>query len=479
MADWLKRLGLVGAAFGLVWVAAIAIWRTTNQSPDTAEIAFYLLGLPIILVLSVWAGFAVARRLRAAPAAPPATPDQDPAETDAARRENDERSWSVHIAGSAIRCVHGATCEELSEKLASGKTELALDKHLTDDDGFPILAGRVASLDKSGQLEELGQWLAAHGSADLTWRDEDLRALALGGETVRELAERIVAHPLLPEYLASIPAKRGTVALPALQLMACLPPWQDDRRKLALEWFSQVLEQQNWPAEKIVISPLAGNQPVHPMKWIDRLCLTTHRQSLPCFALLVTCMSELGEETVGNWSTENRLLTANNKNGSIPGEGAAALLVTDAQQSALLDAGNTTVMHRLAQVQRDKPIDESRRVNAELLTTLANDSLAVAGSKPEDIGILVSDNDRSTNRTTEIMMTGSELLPEIDPVKDYAATGALFATSGAVSTAMALALAHHKSTADRISAMCISNQYPLECLAVVMTPAEADSTEQQ
>lgn len=479
MADWLKRFTLVAAAFGFVWVAAIAVWRATAQTPGTVEIAFYLLGLPIVLILSVWAGSTMMRRMRDAPDAPPEVPVQDPALADGAPRENEERSWFVHIAGAAIRCAHGSTCDELSEKLDSGKTELTLDRQLADLDGFPILTGRITSLDKSDLLKELVEWIAIHGNTDLTWRDEELRALALGGDAARELADRIAAHPLLPDYLAMPPAKRGAVALPALQLMACLPPWHDDKRKLALAWFSQLLEQQKWPSEKIIISPQAAAHHAHPMQWIDWLCLTTRRQSLPCLALLVTCMSDLGEETVSNWCADNRLLTAHNKNGSVPGEGAAALLIMDAQQSALFEDSKPTVMHRLAQTQRDKPIDESRRVSTELLTALANDAMAVAGIKSEDIGVLISDNNQSTNRTTEIMLTGAEMLPELDPATAYAATGVLCATRGAVSTTLALALAHHKSKADRVSALCVSNQQALECYAAVMKPADADTIAQQ
>ena len=74
MSSWLTRSLLVVLAFVLCWLGAIAYWRDTNRMPGADDLLIWLLLLPLLLVLAVWAGIKLFKKFKggAAAAAPAA-----------------------------------------------------------------------------------------------------------------------------------------------------------------------------------------------------------------------------------------------------------------------------------------------------------------------------------------------------------------------------------------------------------------------
>jgi hypothetical protein len=132
--NWLRKLALAGAAFGISWGGAIWYWRETNRMPATSELALYMLVLPLVLLTTLWLGRKAWARISmpaTAGATAAATPSID------AAPEAAPLPAALSIAASAIRVPHGASVDELRAALAGNQARPNLDSELQDDDGYP------------------------------------------------------------------------------------------------------------------------------------------------------------------------------------------------------------------------------------------------------------------------------------------------------------------------------------------------------
>ncbi|WP_431479157.1 hypothetical protein [Massilia eburnea] len=166
----MKRSLMVVGVFGLCWIAAVWYWRTTTRMPDTSDLALAMLVMPLTLIV----GIVVARKTFDAPAAvpsgaggaqAPAAAVQDGQGAQGVANTPDAAApWTQFaVAATALRMAHGDSPAELAAAIAEGEARLDLDPELTDLQGFPLLAGRVADI----ALEPLEEWLSttAAGSA--------------------------------------------------------------------------------------------------------------------------------------------------------------------------------------------------------------------------------------------------------------------------------------------------------------------------
>ena len=173
MQNWMKRSLLVIGVFALCWIAAVWYWRSTTRMPDTGDLALAMLVMPLTLITS----FVLARKTFAAPdaaaaragaaqapAAPPGAPELQAGQGaqagnahGAAQAPDAAAPWlPFAVAGTALRMAHGDSPAELAAAIAEGEARLDLDSELTDLQGFPLLAGRVADID----MEPLEEWLS-------------------------------------------------------------------------------------------------------------------------------------------------------------------------------------------------------------------------------------------------------------------------------------------------------------------------------
>lgn len=454
-----KRSLLVLLVFGLTWGGAILYWRGSSRAPDSGDLLLYLLVLPLLILLLLWLGVFLIGMLAAAPAvavaadAPAPAPPPPPAPLP-----------PLGVLGSALRVPFGASAAELGEALAEQKIRPALDQELVDDDGFPVMSARVDGADDPAVQDDLLAWLPENGFPALQYNDEQWRALTLVTEVTRELAEQLLPHAAL--------AKGAPMPLPSLQLlMLWQAGWHQDQRSAAGQWLAQQVARAGWPRERIALDPeLAGDPSVAtPAALVHRLA----RQSAdghPVLALVVACGSHIGDASVARWASQNTLLTAKQGQGRLPGEGAAALLLADPVQAALIDS-KAPVQLLSAEGQRDASADSAKRADAAVLRELSEQVLARAASPAAEVKLIVADTGNRTSRVMEAMSLAGALLPELDGDDQLLQVGSASGTCAAVPFVAALAVAAHQAAKLNAPVLCLSNEDPFRRCAALIRPA--------
>ena len=472
MRPWISHTLLVSGVFIIVWFAMIVYWQATNRMPTSSDVVLYLFAIPAMLLATLWLIFKGVAIFSAKSNDPTASQTKPDAEALAqARTAEQERALTLAILASALRTVHGQSADELASVLASKKAKLKLDSELKNGDGYPILSGRIESVNEDAQRDSISEWLTTRGAQEITWTSEQLRAQALGGEVVIELAQHAVTHPQLQDYMTASPNKRDTVALPMLQLRALLPThWEAEKRTITAEWFIHLIEQQGWPSEKIALKSELPNDHVVPISMLDRLSVEAYRQSSPCFGIVLACESHIGDLTVSHWESTGRLFLGESNLGQIPGEGAAGMLLADAQQATLINPKSAAKINRVGQNRRDKSADDKGRSNAETLTGLTKDALLVAAINPEKITLVTADTDLRASRVVELMEMGITTFPDLDLGTQCFKIAASCGAAGAVSSLTALALAHHEAAENSSFALCVNNQDGFARAAVIVSP---------
>ncbi|CUI03684.1 hypothetical protein [Massilia antarctica] len=462
MGPVLKRSLLVLLVFGLAWVGAIVYWQGSTRAPDSGDLLLYLLALPLAILLLLWLGAFLIGMLAAAPVIavaadvpPPAPPPPAPVAP-------------LGVLASALRVPFGASAAELAETLAEHKVRPALDPALVDQDGFPLMSARVDGADDPGVQDDMLAWLPHNGFPVLQYNDEQWRALTLASAVTRELAAQVTLHSALKPAAAP-----GTAPLaPTLQLlMLWQAGWHQDQRSAAGQWLAHLVAQAGWPRERIALDPELAGDPsaATPAALVQRLA----RQSgdgHPVLALVVACASHIGEASVARWAAQNTLLTAKQGQGRLPGEGAAALLLADPVQAALIDS-QAPVQLLSAEGQLDASADSARRADAKVLRVLSEQVLARAAGGAAEVKLIVADTGNRTSRVMETMNLAGALLPELDDADQLLQVGRASGTCGAVPFVAALAVAAHQAAALNAPVLCLSNEDPFRRCAALVRPA--------
>ena len=311
MQNWLKRSLLVLGVFAACWIAAVWYWRSTTRMPDTGDLALAMLVMPLTLVSAMWLAnksFSTAPVARAgqsaAEAAPAAAGQAGPAT--AAAADAPQAPWkALAVAGAALRMPHGDSPAELAAAIAEGQARLDLDPELTDLQGYPLLAGRVADVD----LAPLEAWLAGQPAAGRTPPAHHLRAMALAGDVASRLA-----------------ARANGAGEPAVLRVLPLAPrdWPAESHVLAARWLAHCCANAGWPAERLDCRTAPeGAQPSLPAI-LRGLAAQDGKAAAPAFAMLVAFESSIDQDVVESLAVNRKLYDARNPNGRMPAEGAAA-----------------------------------------------------------------------------------------------------------------------------------------------------------
>lgn len=489
MHKWLQRGLWISATFILVWLIVIYSWRTNNRMPNTLDVVFYFFALPAGILIILWLlAKTWERTLQKNDPSP--TPNTDNQSKQADQTAENERALSTVILACAVRTLHGNSVEELSEKLKSSNIKPKLDEELTDSHGYPILAGRISDLDVATSTTAFFDWIITRQQEELLWTDEQLRSMALGSEIITELAQQVVKHPLLASFNAkqperrianqnpeldssakinAQPERRTRLSLPTLRLINLLQKnLEPEQSKCMTDWFSFLLQQHGWPAEKIITSLETQISDAQAFIAIDRLMLASFRQSLPCFSLVLACESFIGANTVEQWESAGKLFTGQDNVTSIPGEGAAGLLLADPGQARLFGMESSASIHRVAQKHREKSADSKGNINGQVLTDVVQEALALGQISAEKITLLSTDTDQRASRVMELMDTGFKIFPEIDTNTQYFKVTGHCGAMGSVTALVTLALAYQEVTGNSGSALCISNHDAYERTAAII-----------
>lgn len=445
--SWLKGALLAALVVGVCWAGAIAYWRATNRNPTTVDMVLYLLALPLALVMA--SGFARARIMT-----PAATPDNlAPPQPVTAQ---DVRPPLALLAAS-LRSPRGESPEELATAILASTARPDLDPELVDDDGFPLMTLRSPDANDASLQEEIIAWWTATGIPLPELSDPQWRAITMATAVVGDLA-RSAASDLMPAE--AIP--------PMLRVMPLLPDdWTIGQRRATHAWFRHTAAQFGWPPDYIEL--VDEKNEAAPTAILNGLAGDAAGGS-PVAALIVACASNIGKETVAQWSANGSLFTSLQPEGMIPGEGAAGLLVADLQQARALGEVVFTLLDPVAEGRRDVSADDTRRTDSSLLAKVVERAIDSGDAKLADVAMLAADTGHRSNRVLELMGFASAAMPQLDGTADVVRVGAASGTCGAVPFIAALALGRHHALERAAPVLCISNEDPYQRCAVLIRP---------
>jgi hypothetical protein len=435
LSDWLKAGFLATFFLAACWGGVIAYWRTNGSNPQTRELLLYLLGLPACLFLAFFAG----RKFltRASAAAPALAASSTPAKAVAASSGNKP----LAIVAASLRLPHGASPEELAAAIAGNKARADLDKELVDDGGFPVMTARSSEAVDEVLQEQVAEWLALNGMAEVHFSDEQWRALTLASAVVSELAAQ--AGPML--YQVDTQAK--------LQLMAMMPTeWDAVCRHAVSRWLKHTVARYGWPADRVTLT----TDDLTPSAAFQRFADDAAPANGLLIAMVVACASHIGDDTVAQWAADGSLFTSSRPQGRIPGEGAVGLLVTN--QANLADAAAVALLDGVEEAKRNTTADEGKRGDPGILKELTERALQRSGVAAPEVAMLIADTGHRSSRVLELMGHVSADLPQLDETADVVRVGVGSGSCGAVPFMAALALGRHYVLEHGAPMVCVSNE---------------------
>jgi hypothetical protein len=438
MQNWLKRSLLVLGVFGICWIGAVWYWRSTTRMPDTGDLALAMLVMPVTLVTGFWlarktfAGAPVSPQMPASQEAQLAAPPSSGADAPAA-----EASWQpLAVAASALRMTHGDSPAELAAAIAEGQARLDLDPELTDSQGFPLMAGRVADVD----LAPLEEWLSSQQPAPRAPAGQHQRAMALGGDIAASLAAQAAAS-----------GEEGK-----LQLLPLFPTdWPAATQDLATRWFSHRAADAGWPHERLLLprpgAAASSSMPTSPLAALRALSAQSAGGAGPALCMLLACDSSIDPDAVEHLSVNGKLYGPRNSNGRMPGEGAAGVLLQPPQ-------GERDAPHLLALHAKE----------AATLRELAEQALQQAnGAQP---AYIAADTDHRAAAMSDLMQCVEATAPALDANTSLACIGAACGHTGAVGALAAIALAHEQAVDSGGISLALANNEPTQRFALLVGP---------
>jgi hypothetical protein len=472
----LKWLLLALAVLVVTWVIVGAWWQTTHRVVTVDDALVYLGVLPTVLIALVAFGSWIRQKKRAAPdeqAAqsgtvdiPASTPVQHPAVAILS-------AWAVSPAGTTV--------DEYLETLSSRNTRPSPDKALTDNQGFPVLTGRVNDLDTSLVLE----WLEKKDPmpAHAEWRDAFLRALAL----LDRLLEQVVDEWTLPlagsrqdaGLHMAISTLRGTpVAMEgnderklALQIQLLLPlHFQDEERLLAERFLSERIATLSLADSPCHIDTIGAADDASAFSLADRFRVKTVQTPHPQALLILAADSSLCPSIMDAWSADDRLfIGGKHPNGFMPGEGAFGILYANGAALAFAEVEPLCLQTPTIFARRKISADEKQRPSHDCMAKIVNEALAQAGVSGDSIAAVACDADHRTSRALECAGTMLNETPHLDAIQHRLATNE---TCGHLGTASALgALVAGVAQAMTAAPLLIAHvNHPTERAATLLLP---------
>jgi len=451
MQNWLKRSLLVIGIFGLCWIGAVWYWRSTTRMPDTGDLALAMLVIPLTLVAGYWLAKKTFGGGEAVPAGTPAAPSAGAPEaqarmaehsgadgSDAAPSQAQAAPWlPFRVAGAALRMPHGDSPAELMAAFAEGQARLDLDPELTDTQGFPLLAGRVADVD----LTPLEEWLATQPPVQRAPAAQHLRAMAMGGEIAGQLASQ-----------ASDTGSEGL-----LQLLPLIPAdWPQSTQELTAHWLAHSAVAEGWPQERLKLRLATPATPLAALRALSSQAAGP-AAAVPLLSAVIAFDSSIDADAVENLAVNGKLYGPRNPNGRMPAEGAAGILLQAPGQPG-------EGLHLLALHAKE----------SAALNELAQEALAQR--QDASPAYVAADTDHRAACMSDLMQCVDTSVPALDTNSSLACIGAACGHTGAVGALAAIALANEQATDSGGFALALSNTEPTQRFALLVGPLPAPAS---
>ncbi|ADU39698.1 hypothetical protein [Variovorax paradoxus] len=485
LARLVKPTLMFSAVFITVWVIVVVYWNYTARMPSTSDIALYLVVLPLALVVF----YLVLRRIFASPppavALPPTARGASAAtgaaaSTGATADAQQQERLQMAVLAFALHTPRGNDADAVATAVGQAQAP-ELVPELRDGEGFPMLAGCVAGLDANELREHLRETLRpapeAFDADALT--DDRLRAIHLMSDVLQELlasatdailnAGDALSVRAPGRFVSSGEVIPGPAAAPYLCISLLLPgAWSESERAIATQWVQQLAREAD-PSQHWTVDCFKSEAGVSAMALLDRINLALHREQRPALWIALAADSAISNECIARWEAEGLLHSAARRNGRVPGEAAAGLLLARAGDG-LFAQPHGLVLSRSASGQRDESADTARMPDASLLDLFAQRLLSASAVQPDTVDWVVSDADHRTSRVTEVAKLVQERLPHV-PFENNLSVCASLGHLGAAADMTAVALACHLAVRDSRHVLALSVQDARARTAMLAGPA--------
>jgi hypothetical protein len=181
--------------------------------------------------------------------------------------------------------------------------------------------------------------------------------------------------------------------------------------------------------------------------------------------------SLVGENATMTMASARELFSGSNQRGRVPGEGAAALLLSSSAWPSPPDAEPPQArLHRANLLRRDKSADASGRVSPQTLLQGATDALQASGWQAAQVQHLTSDTDHRASRTGEVYEALQELLPHLDTSEQALRLGVGCGDLGVTRLLACVALSANQVKESQQPALVLGAFPAFERFAVVVAP---------
>ncbi|HEU4620628.1 MAG TPA: hypothetical protein VFS42_00255 [Burkholderiaceae bacterium] len=449
MATVLRAAGLAALVIALVWAMVIVAWQQSNHSPTQSDLLVYLVLVPTALLAAIASIRAVVRwntkRAEAKEAARADATKQNGETTDATPAPK-----RIALLGASIVSPLGDEPKTLLDALAESPAP-KLDEQLQRDDGSPIFAARVATVDEHADAHALPATLS----------NDAKRPTALGLRAFDGLAKTLAAYAPNPSGNTSSPTRLRITWLFNEEVLSA------DCDAL-LRTLVARLKTLGWPAEQVVHTGLPARDARDAITAIEQAFVALQKDTPRDLHLIGACDSFITNACVETLQRDRRLFGDDCPAGLIPGEAAAAILLGPA---ALLEnpPAPYVFVHQPFNAQREQAIDDVKRVTAAELSTLIEKTVADSGEAPAKLGLVVTDIDHRPAANAELAQAVGERFEHLDPVADAFSVGRATGHAGAATTLVTLAVAHAAVLERQASVLFVSAQGAIERTAFVVT----------
>lgn len=465
----------------IIWMLVIAWWRTTQSVVQTSDLLLYLVALPLgvigTLLLCVYAGKRRKKRR---------TPDAIPSSNERPEAEFPPPGMTLPILAAWTVTSLAPVADEIVDALAERRARPLPDPLLTDEQGFPLLSGRVPELDTSSIEAALNR----HVDEEQTSLPKDtdsysaacLRALALLGSMLDQVLDDWPLHAIddQQQTAASQTATlRGSSGLPHQVARPFVL-----NVKLLVSASLQAYEHAFAHAYlKDRLAPLKAR--MHDMRielvpaHDDATCLALANQFSQASSesdgqalLLLACDSTLCPVVTEDWQASGRLFGSRQPNGLMMGEAAFGILCI--RGSALDHAMTAPICHlmRMSRARRDTSADAPGKPSSACLAEQIASALGASRVAGDAIGSVVCDADHRNGRTLECIGAMIEQTPRLDAIQNRLAVNEACGHLGAASMAGVISVATLQVAAAGHPVLLFNVSHATDRAAAVLIPPD-------
>ena len=454
---FLKWGGIALLLTAAVWVGVIVWWQVTHRVVSFNDVLFYLIGLPLFLLLAIGIlklAFAITgKKAEASSQGSSSGHGNDLSGTD--RPETIEKKLTLPIVSAWAITNLGNNADEFVQALIDKRSRPRPDQLLLDARGFPLPSGRVMDLDTQSVQEQLSRIVSKNGLANVPdsdeWRDAFLRTLALFDQLIGrvhgewplefESPEEVRKSQSAGTLRGATPVQSSASASKSLSLQVKLlipAEFRQYEKQLSLAYLFEKMSAFDIPEKQLHIEVVSANDDVSALTLLDKFSIQTHRTGANEALLLLASDSTLCPTVVDDWQSAGKLFSTHCPNGLMMGEAGFGVLCVNnkALQTTALEA--QCQLTRVAFDKRDSSADQPGKPSYACLTTVVNHALANAEVPSQTIGSVTCDADHRTNRTLECIGAMTNLTPQLDAIENRLAANEACGHIGAASVLGAL-----------------------------------------